>query len=249
MESLLFGLAAGAAKFFVLSHQRPDAPLEERLRDAALFAGGNVAGMEATLALVRRGNTPTEAAALVAGVGAVGALAANDTPIAPLTHGVVTGAAAGGIGSALAPNWPLGLKPRVFISHAFAHTPQYLDLKEALQRGRLSWFDHSVPMYDQFETSSNRVLKEALRGQIRGTSAVVLLAGPGVAARPCIRDEIEMAIESLKPILVVDQSPNLASAIPPVLRSYPLVRRVAMTQPGSLVTALAGLVTRARALR
>ncbi|RZO61681.1 MAG: hypothetical protein EVA89_11045 [Sandaracinaceae bacterium] len=163
------------------------------------------------------------------------------TPLAELGAGAFLGAGGAAITGAVSPNWRLGMRPRLFVSHSFADSDEYLQLTESLRDEGLDFFDHSVPVDQQFRTSSARVLQQRLQGQIRGTSALVYLAGPGVELRPCVRDEVSMAIDAEKPIIVVDSKPDLSSRLPANLSGYELKSRIALDEPGKLVGALAQL--------
>lgn len=242
MEYALIALLSGLARAVTKANTAPEMSSEQRFWDAALFGTGTALGTASTVAMVRRGADPWTAGALTLGVGGVAMAATRETAVEPLAQGAMVGAGVGAIGTSLDPNWSLGVKPRVFVSHSFRDTLEYRELTQGLNSAGLSWYDHSVPVYSQFDTNSLPRLRGLLWGQIRGTSVVALLAGPGVSRRPCVRDEIAMATLLAKPIVVVDQSPNGDSPLPPELKTYPLVERVLLGRDGSLIGAMRRLL-------
>lgn len=194
--------------------------------DALTWGLGAGAGVAAVRSLVRAGWTPIPAAAATALGSAV--VAAFPPPLRGIGTGGVIGSGAGLVATGLVPNWTLGMKPRLFVSHAFRDTPAYETVRALFTSANLSFFDHSVPVYEQFPTRSADRLRDELGEQIRGTSAVIYLAGPGVEMRPAVREEIEMAIAAEKPVLVVDQSPSCDSRLPAFLTAYPLKERTSL---------------------
>jgi hypothetical protein len=242
MEYALIALVSGLVRAATRASTNPEMSPEQRFWDAALFGAGTALGTASTVAMVKRGEHPATAGALTAGVGALAVVATRDRVVTPLAQGAIFGAGVGAVGATIDPNWSLGLKPRVFVSHSFRDTSEYHELTGGLSSAGLSWYDHSVPVYDQFETTSSPRLRGLLWGQIRGTSVVALLAGPGVSRRPCVRDEIAMATTLSKPIIVVDQDPYGESPLPPELREYPLVERVLLGRNGSLLGAMRRLL-------
>ncbi len=233
MHPATLGIAAASLRLLTLG---PTLPLAERLRHAALFGVGHALGGSTTLWLLRAGSTPLAAGAAVAGVGALGCAVTTEANIREVVQGFTWGAGTYSVAASVNPNWPLGLRPRLFVSHSFADTSEYVALRNALDSAGLSWFDHSVPVFDQFRTRSPSMLRRLLGRQIQGTSALLLLARPGVLASPCVRDELRMAVDGRKPVLLVEPGEQLRR-LPARLRRYPFVERVRLS--GSEV--LAGL--------
>lgn len=240
----MVGLAAALGHYALASHERPEVAPDARLRKALLFGGGVSLGAAATRELVRNGRHPIEAFALLAVAGAGVRKVTRDTPIETVATGAMWGSGAGAIGAAAKPHWAIGYRPRLFVSHAFRDTEEYLALRDTIDESGLTWFDHSVPVFDRFPTASPTALRAALRRQIRGCSALVLLAGPGVSRRPCIRDEVFMAMAGQKPVLVVDQDPAGTSPVPALLNGYPLMKRVTLDEASSIVRRLTSLLAR-----
>lgn len=222
MHPATLGFAAAGLRFLTIG---PAVPLAERVRQAALFGAGHAVGGAATRWLLRTGSTPLVAGSAVAAAGALGGVAASGVEGRELAYGLMWGAGTYSVAASVNPNWPLGLRPRIFVSHSFADTSEYVSLRDALDAARLRWFDHSVPVFDQFQTRSPSTLRFLLARQIQGTSAVVLLARPGVLTSPCVRDELQMAVDARKAILLVEPGEKLRR-LPARLRRYPLVERV-----------------------
>jgi hypothetical protein len=242
LANLLLGAASGLGRAVYTSKTNPQMAPAERFWDAALFGAGTALGTFSTLGLVGRGLSPVLAGALTTGAGTLGMLAARNTDVEPLAQGAMLGGGVGTVGTVVDPNWALGLRPRVFISHAFKHTPELLELTGGLHSSSLSWYDHSVPVYEQFDTASASRLRGLLWNQIRGTSVFALLVGRGVARRPCIRDEVSMAMVLAKPIVVIDQNPDGSSLLPPELNGYPLLERVSLGRPGAVIGSIRRLL-------
>lgn len=235
---LMSSLLAGVLRYLWTSGQAPYLSPEDRLRDAILFAGGHRLGTELARRQIQGGRSPVAAFTRVGVPSLLAMSAAAGHPLQPLAAGCSWGAASGAIAGEFDPNWALQLRPRLYISHAFRDTDELIELHEALAESGLSWSDHSVPVFDQFPTRSQRALQDRLRRQIRGTSAVIYLAGPGVERRPMPRFEVLTAMAYGKQVLVVDQDPLGRSRLPAFVRDYPLMRRVTLDEPRSISRAL-----------
>ena len=99
----------------------------------------------------------------------------------------------------------------VFISHAWKYSEHYNKivqwLNEAAAEGKLTWKNYSVPSHDPLIDPNTQVgktkLKEALKGQIRPASVVIILAGMYAAHSDWIDFEIDTAIDYDKYIIGV----------------------------------------------
>jgi len=91
---------------------------------------------------------------------------------------------------------------RLFVSHAWRYGENYNRAIEFLNGApNFLWTNYSVPVDKKFEPMSRRALEEELRGQIRPTQCVIVLAGMYAAHSDWIQFEIDFAKSLGKPIL------------------------------------------------
>ncbi|MBD5304541.1 MAG: TIR domain-containing protein [Bacteroides sp.] len=94
---------------------------------------------------------------------------------------------------------------RLFISHSWSYSDQYLRLVELLNRELGFFYNHSVPQSDPVHTNgTDRELYNKIEAQVRGCSCVVILAGVYATYSKWINKEIEIAEKLGKPIIAVE---------------------------------------------
>lgn len=94
---------------------------------------------------------------------------------------------------------------RLFISHSWSYSDQYLRLVELLNRELGFFYNHSVPQSDPVHTNgTDRELYNKIEAQVRGCSCVVILAGVYATYSKWINKEIEIAKKLGKPIIAVE---------------------------------------------
>ena len=92
----------------------------------------------------------------------------------------------------------------LFLSHVWrrVHNSEYYRLVELLDKARyFTWRNYSVPEHDPLGTKSDRMLREALRRQIRPVNCFLVVSGMYVNHRRWIQEEIEVALTYNKPIV------------------------------------------------
>lgn len=100
----------------------------------------------------------------------------------------------------------------IFISHAWKYSEHYNKvvqwLDEAQSEGKFNWKNYSVPRHDPLidpnTTAGKKKLKEALEGQIKPASIVIILAGMYAAHSEWIDFEIDTAVSYDKYIIGVE---------------------------------------------
>lgn len=94
---------------------------------------------------------------------------------------------------------------RLFISHSWTYPNHYNRLIELLNEGGLSFYNHSVPIYDPIHSNGTiKQLRDAIDAQMRGTSCVIILAGVYSSYSKWINEEINIALYYGKPIIAVE---------------------------------------------
>lgn len=94
---------------------------------------------------------------------------------------------------------------RIFISHSWSYSDQYLRLVEFLNQELGFFYNHSVPQSDPVHTNgTDRELYNKIEAQVRGCSCVVILAGVYSTYSKWINKEIEIAKKLGKPIIAVE---------------------------------------------
>ncbi len=94
---------------------------------------------------------------------------------------------------------------RIFISHSWSYSDQYLRLVEFLNQELGFFYNHSVPQSDPVHTDgTDRELYNKIEAQVRGCSCVVILAGVYSTYSKWINKEIEIAKKLGKPIIAVE---------------------------------------------
>ncbi|MGI6557410.1 MAG: TIR domain-containing protein [Limnochordia bacterium] len=95
----------------------------------------------------------------------------------------------------------------LFISHAWKYHDDYCRLDRLLGAAPFSWKNYSVPKHDPVlnpdEPNDRKVLLEELKGQIRPTHCVLVLAGMYAAHSYWIQQEIDISLAYEKPIIGV----------------------------------------------
>jgi len=92
----------------------------------------------------------------------------------------------------------------LFISHAWEYNEDYYRLENMLDNVEdFKWRNYSVPVHNAIDSNDDQELEEALRNQIRPTSAVLITSGMYVSYRKWIQKEIDIAIDMDKPIIAV----------------------------------------------
>lgn len=90
----------------------------------------------------------------------------------------------------------------VFISHAWNYHEDYLRVVQFLDDAQyFNWRNYSVPEHDPVDANSNRMLKEALKRQMRPANIVLILSGMYAAHSRWIDFEIEFSIDINKPMI------------------------------------------------
>jgi hypothetical protein len=94
----------------------------------------------------------------------------------------------------------------LFVSHAWAYSEAYDSVVRLLDGGsNFSWSNHSAPsarpVVPAGRTATNAELTQELKDQIRGTHAVIVIAGMYVAHSNWIQAEIDIARGWGKPII------------------------------------------------
>lgn len=97
---------------------------------------------------------------------------------------------------------------RLFISHAWSHSGQYLQLVNLIKnQPHFNWCNHSVPKHnpliDPGSPYGKITLARKLRAQIQGVHCVLIIAGMYSHYRYWIDKEIEIAQSYRKPIIIV----------------------------------------------
>ena len=94
---------------------------------------------------------------------------------------------------------------RIFISHSWSYSDQYLRLVELLNKELGFFYNHSVPQNDPVHTNgTDRDLYNKIEAHVRGCSCVVILAGVYATYSKWINKEIEIAKKLGKPIIAVE---------------------------------------------
>lgn len=94
---------------------------------------------------------------------------------------------------------------RIFISHSWSYSDQYLRLVQLLNQELGFFYNHSVPQSDPVHTNgTDRELYNKIEAQVRGCSCVVILAGVYSTYSKWINKEIEIAKKLGKPIIAVE---------------------------------------------
>ena len=90
----------------------------------------------------------------------------------------------------------------VFISHAWNYHEDYFRVVQFLNDALyFNWRNYSVPEHDPVDGNSNRMLKEALKRQMRPANIVLILAGMYAAHSGWIDFEIEFSLQINKPMI------------------------------------------------
>ena len=90
----------------------------------------------------------------------------------------------------------------VFISHAWNYHEDYLRVVQFLDDAQyFNWRNYSVPEHDPVDANSNRMLKEALKRQMRPANIVLILSGMYAAHSGWIDFEIEFSLQITKPMI------------------------------------------------
>ena len=92
----------------------------------------------------------------------------------------------------------------LFICHAWEYNDDYYRLENMLDNVEdFEWRNYSVPEHYAIDSNDDKKLEEALKNQIRPTSAVLITCGMYVSYRKWIQKEIDIAIDMDKPIIAV----------------------------------------------
>ena len=92
----------------------------------------------------------------------------------------------------------------VFISHAWNYHEDYLRVVQFLDDAPyFNWRNYSVPEHDPVDANSNRMLKEALKRQMRPANVVLILSGMYTAHSGWIDFEIDFSLQINKPMIGV----------------------------------------------
>jgi hypothetical protein len=92
----------------------------------------------------------------------------------------------------------------VFVSHAWTYSEDYKRFIQFLDNANnFSYKNYSIPVSDAFGRMTSAQLGEAIKGQIRPTSVVIILGGIYVSHSDWIQYEIDVAVQLGKPILGV----------------------------------------------
>lgn len=95
-------------------------------------------------------------------------------------------------------------RTRIFISHAWLYNSEYYRLVELLEDyPDFDFYNHSVPEHDPLDFETTKELEQKLLNQMRGSQAVIVIAGMYAAYRNWIQKEIEVAKSWGKPIIGV----------------------------------------------
>ena len=90
----------------------------------------------------------------------------------------------------------------VFIRHAWNYHEDYFRMVRFLNDALyFNWRNYSVPEHDPIDGNSNRMLKEALKRQMRPANIVLILAGMYAAHSGWIDFEIEFSSQIKKPMI------------------------------------------------
>ena len=90
----------------------------------------------------------------------------------------------------------------VFISHAWNYHEDYFRVVRFLNDALyFTWRNYSVPEHDPVDGNSTRMLKEALKRQMRPANIVLILAGMYATHSGWIDFEIEFSLQINKPMI------------------------------------------------
>ena len=96
---------------------------------------------------------------------------------------------------------------KVFISHAFSHTPLYNSLAVRLDRDLPGWYNCSVPRNRRYgfdgKPLSDQEMETLLAKHIDDCEVMVVIAKPIAGIRPWLRWEVTYAKSKGKPIIAV----------------------------------------------